>query len=106
MNSPRSTPTTPDHPSPSRAEPPPHSEPDKPPGRQYILNIEDENYAWESGTITVPQIRELAGIPADQPIQEINLETQEERTLAEDEVIRLKPGQGFSKKVKFQRGWQ
>jgi hypothetical protein len=73
-------------------------------GPKYTINIENNEYPWDKDTITVPQIRELAGIPADQQIQEINLDTQEERTLHEDEVVPLKPGQGFSKKIKFQRG--
>lgn len=34
----------------------------------------------------------------------MNLEDNTERTLAEDEVVTLKPGHGFAKKVKFQRG--
>lgn len=78
--------------------------PDKPHGPKYTINIENTEYSWEKDTIRVPEIRELAGIPADQQIQEIDLETQEERTLAEDEVVELKPGKGFSKKIKFQRG--
>lgn len=73
-------------------------------GPKYEINIEGTDYPWDAETITVPQIRELGSIPSDQPIQEINLETQEERTLGEDEIVRLQPGQGFSKKVKFQRG--
>jgi hypothetical protein len=76
----------------------------QPHGPKYTINIENKNYSWDKDTIRVPEVRELAGIPPDQQIQEINLETQEERTLAEDEVISLKPGQGFSKKIKFQRG--
>jgi len=75
-----------------------------PHGPKYTLNIENKEYPWDRDTISVPEIRELAEIPADQQIQEINLETQEERTLAEDEIVPLKPGQGFSKKIKFQRG--
>jgi hypothetical protein len=78
--------------------------PDKPTGPKYTLNIEGTNHSWDKETITVPEIRELGGIPADQQIQEIDLETQEERTLPEDAVVTLKLGQGFSKKVKFQRG--
>lgn len=80
------------------------SQSDDPQGPKFTVNIEDRDYAWNADTITVPEIRTLGGIPADQQIQEINLETQEERTLAEDEVVKLKPGRGFSKRIKFQRG--
>ena len=34
----------------------------------------------------------------------VDLKTNDERDLREDEVIDLKPGHGFSKKVKFKRG--
>jgi hypothetical protein len=78
--------------------------PDKQHGPKYTINIEDQDYSWNKDTITVAEIRELAGIPDDQQIQEIDLETQEERTLAQDDIVHLKPGQGFSKKIKFQRG--
>jgi hypothetical protein len=73
-------------------------------GAKYEINIEGTDYPWETGTITVPQIRELGDIPSDQQIQEINLETQEERTLGADETVTLEPGRGYSKRVKFQRG--
>jgi hypothetical protein len=73
-------------------------------GPKYLINIEGTDYPWDSRTITVPQIRQLGGIPADQAIVEINLQTQEERTLGEDEIVTLQPGRGFAKKVKFQRG--
>ena len=35
---------------------------------------------------------------------EVNLDTNEERTLPEDEVVTLKPGHAFGKKIKFKRG--
>jgi hypothetical protein len=73
-------------------------------GPKYLINIEGTDYPWETATITVPEIRELGHIPSDQQIQEINLETQEERTLGEDEIVTLQPGKGYSKKVRFQRG--
>ena len=71
---------------------------------KYTINIENRDYPWDAATITVPQIRELGGIPDDQPVLEIDLETQTERTLPEDEIVHLQPGRGYSKKVKFQRG--
>lgn len=73
-------------------------------GPKYEINIEGKPYEWDKGTISVPELRNLAGIPSDQPMMEIDLKTNVERTLAEDAVIELKPGQGFAKKVKYQRG--
>lgn len=73
-------------------------------GPKYQINIEGNLYDWDEETITVPQLRELAGIPTDQPMMEIDLQTNVERTLSEDAIIELKPGQGFAKKVKYQRG--
>lgn len=35
---------------------------------------------------------------------EINLEDNTERTLDEREVVELKPGHGFAKKVRYKRG--
>ncbi len=73
-------------------------------GPKYHLNIEGTLYEWPEGTITVPEIRELGSLPADLPVIEIDLQTNEERTLAEDEIVELKPGKGFSKKVGWKRG--
>ena len=50
------------------------------------------------------QLGASAGIPADQQMLEIDLETNEERTLPEDAIVELQPGKGFAKKVKYQRG--
>jgi hypothetical protein len=72
--------------------------------RTYEVNIEGTIKEWDKPTITVPEIRQLGGFPADQPVLEVNLKDNTERTLAEDEVVDLKPGQGFAKKVSFRRG--
>jgi hypothetical protein len=72
--------------------------------KQYLINIEGTDYPWDSSTITVPQLRGLGSIPADQEVQEIDLEDNTERTLGADEVVHLQPGKGFAKKVRFQRG--
>jgi hypothetical protein len=73
-------------------------------GPKYFVNLEGATKPWDEPEITVPQIRGLAGWDTSQPIVEVNLEDNTERTLAEDEVVPLKPGHGFEKKIKFQRG--
>jgi hypothetical protein len=73
-------------------------------GPTYVLNLEGEDHDWDEPTITPNQIREVAGWDARQPIVEVNLDDNSERTLSEGEVVTLKPGHGFGKKVKFQRG--
>ncbi|MFZ6003081.1 MAG: multiubiquitin domain-containing protein [Actinomycetota bacterium] len=79
---------------------------DNKPGRgpKYEVNIEGTAYAWDEETITVPELRELGHLPADTPVIEVDLKTNAERTLDEDEVVQLRPGQGFGRKVSFKRG--
>lgn len=73
-------------------------------GPKFQVNIEGQLYDWDNDTITVPEIRELGGLPQDLPVIEVDLKTNTERTLSEDEVVELKPGMGFGKKVGFKRG--
>lgn len=73
-------------------------------GSKYVINIEGREHPWNGDTITVPEIRELAGFAGTDPVIEVDLKDNTERTLAEDEVVEVKPGKGFGKKVKFQRG--
>ena len=73
-------------------------------GKKYFVNTEGTEYPWDKDTISVPDIRGLGGWDSSQPVLEVNLQDNTERTLAEDEVVELKPGHGFSKKVRFQRG--
>lgn len=73
-------------------------------GPKYFINIEGTNYEWDEDTISVPQLRELGGLPQDLPVIEIDLKTNVERQLAEDEIVEIKPGMGYSKKVSFKRG--
>jgi hypothetical protein len=78
--------------------------PAEPQGPKFIVNVEGVEHEWARSTITVPEVRSLGGLPVDQPVVEVDLKDNSERTLREDEVVELKPGQGFAKKVKFQRG--
>lgn len=72
-------------------------------GQKFFIDIEGREYAWDSPTITVPEIRALGNIPADQPIiQEAPDGT--ERTLGENEVIELKPGHRHGRAPKYKRG--
>ena len=73
-------------------------------GPKYHLDIEGTLHPWDSDTITVPQIRELGKLPTDLPVIQIDLKDNTQWTLAEDDVVELRPGLGFSKKVKYQRG--
>jgi hypothetical protein len=72
--------------------------------RNFCVNIEGVEHPWCHPTIMVPQIRDLGGLPADQPVLEINLEDNTERTLGECEVVHIKPGHAFCKKVRYKRG--
>jgi hypothetical protein len=73
-------------------------------GPKYRINIEGVEHPWDHDTITVPQIRELGGFAASDPVIEVDLKDNTELTLTEDAVVEIKPGKGFGKKVKFQRG--
>lgn len=80
------------------------SSPEVKAGPKYEVNVEGTIKPWDKETITVPEIRQLGGFPSDQPVLEVNLADNTERTLAEDDVVELKPGHGFAKKVGFRRG--
>lgn len=73
-------------------------------GPKYHVNIEGVEHDWDRETITVPELRALGGLPANTPVDEIDLTTNTQRTLREDEMVELRPGLGFAKKTRFQRG--
>ncbi len=73
-------------------------------GPKYLINVEGVEHPWDKDTITVAEIRGLGGFPTTDPVIEVDLKDNTERTLAEDEIVDIKPGKGFGKKVKFQRG--
>jgi hypothetical protein len=49
-------------------------------------------------------LRELAGYAPGQEMIEVDLKDNTEIVLAEDAIVKLKPGKGFAKKVAFKRG--
>lgn len=73
-------------------------------GPKYFIDIEGTLYPWDEDTITTEQIIVLGGLnPADGVI-EVDVKEGTETTLQPGQVITIKPGQGFSKKIKFKRG--
>jgi hypothetical protein len=70
----------------------------------YVVNVEGVDHDWPSPTITVAEIRVLGGFAATDPVIEVDLKDNSERTLNEDEIVEIKPGMGFGKKIKFKRG--
>jgi len=71
---------------------------------KYQIDIEGELYRWDAATITVEELRELAGYPPGTEMIEVDLDTNTERTLTDGEVINVEPGKGFGKKILFKRG--
>lgn len=71
---------------------------------KYEVNIEGQIYEWDRETITVPELRQLAGYGPEQQMIEVDLKDNTERVLDESEIVELKPGKGFAKKVVFKRG--
>lgn len=72
-------------------------------GPKYTLSIEGKDYPWDQDTITPTQIANLGGWDPAQGVIEIDNDNNE-RTLAPDEVIKVKPGLGFGKKHRWKRG--
>jgi hypothetical protein len=72
-------------------------------GPKFQVDIEGNLKPWDRDTITTEEIISLGGWDPSQGAIVIDKDNNE-RTLQQGEVVELKPGQGFSKKVKFKRG--
>lgn len=73
-------------------------------GPKYHINIEGETYPWDKDTITTEEIITLGGWEPAKGAMVIELKTNEQRNLQPGEVIEVKPGMGFAKKITFKRG--
>ncbi len=73
-------------------------------GPTFVVNVEGIDHDWPRSTITAADIRQLGGFAATDPVIEVDLKDNSERTLTESEVVEIKPGMGFGKKIKFKRG--
>lgn len=72
-------------------------------GKKFYLDIEGTIHDWDDDTITTEQIIALGGWEPSKGAIMIDKD-QNEKTLQPGEVIELKPGVGFSKKVHWKRG--
>lgn len=72
-------------------------------GPKYRIDIEGTLFDWDRDTITTEEIANLGGWEPNVGVIEIDKDNNE-RTLVPGEVVELKPGQGFAKKIKFKRG--
>jgi hypothetical protein len=72
-------------------------------GPKYLVDIEGRLIEWDAPTISYEEIIRLGGWSAEQGLIEVDQDNLE-RTLTPGEVVTLKPGHGFSKKVKWKRG--
>jgi hypothetical protein len=70
---------------------------------KFLLDIEGVEHPWDRDTITTEEIIDLGGWDRSLGAIEIDKDNNE-RALKPGEVVELKPGQGFSKKIKFKRG--
>jgi hypothetical protein len=72
-------------------------------GPTYHLDIEGTIHDWNRDTITTEQIAQLGGWEPSIGVILIDADNNE-RQLSPGEVVELKPGMGFSRKIKFKRG--
>ena len=72
-------------------------------GQKFFVNIEGTEHPWEKDSITTEEIIGLGGWDPSLGAIEIDKDNNEQ-TLKPGEVIDLKPGHGFAKKVRWKRG--
>ena len=71
---------------------------------KYEVDIEGALKPWNRDTITTEEIAALGGWDVSLGVVLIDLEDGTERNLDPGEEVKLRPGIGFSKKVRFKRG--
>lgn len=78
---------------------------DKGPGQgpKFSLDIEGNLIPWQKDTITTEELMTLGGWEPSQGAILIDADNNEQ-TLQPGQIVALKPGMGFSKKVRFKRG--
>ena len=72
-------------------------------GPKFFVNIEGVEHPWPQRTITAREVAELGGWDVSLGVMLIDQDNNEHQ-LQPDEVVELRPGHGFSKRVRFKRG--
>ena len=72
-------------------------------GKKFFVNIEGTEHPWDKDTITTEEIIALGGWEPSLGAILIDKDNVE-HPLQPGQVVELKPGMGFSKKVRFKRG--
>ena len=70
----------------------------------FCIDTEGTQHSWDQPTITMEQIALLGGWPARSGVIEVNLEDNTERTLQPGEVVHLRAGHAFCRRVRWKRG--
>ena len=70
---------------------------------KFFVVIEGTEHPWPKDTISFEEIAQLGGWSPSDGVIEVD-ENNNERTLKPGEIVQLKPGHGFSKKVRWKRG--
>ncbi len=70
---------------------------------EYPLEIEGRVIPWHSGQITTEEIARLGGWDPAQGVMVVDRDNNEV-TLAPDQVVQLRPGLGFGKRIRWKRG--
>ncbi len=73
-------------------------------GPKYWLDIEGQEKPWNSDTITTEEIIALGGWTLNLGAIEVNLKDNTERPLQPNEIVQIKPGHGFGKRILYKRG--
>jgi hypothetical protein len=76
-------------------------------GAEHEVWVEGQIHPWHKDTISVPEIRELGGFPADSPVVAVDPVEEKEWVLPEDavhDVPPLEPGKPLVKRMGFKRG--
>ncbi len=72
-------------------------------GPKFFVDVEGVEKPWDKPTITTEEVIVLGGWDRSQGAIVVDKDNNE-RTLQPGETVELKPGHGFSKKVRFKRG--
>ena len=71
--------------------------------QHFFVDVEGTLHPWPKDTITTEQIISLGGWPASEGAIEV-FKDNTERILKPGEIVHIKPGHGFAKRVLFKRG--